>query len=340
MRGVAVHGARRCGGGHDLRTAPAKHWCALAGNPSIRSIVCGGARYHTHMVEGTWDIAGRTVLLTGGNAGIGKAAAIELVRRGAKVIITARDAAKGEAAEVSIRGQVESGAGSISWRLLDLASFASIRDFAVGFEKDVSDLHVLIHNAGLMLSRRQETEDGIEATFGINHVGPFLLNQLLEPLLRRSAPARVVVVASGAHRRVPGGLNFDDLQSEKRYAGFQAYSFSKLANVLFTVELSRRLEGTGVTANCLHPGVVATSFGRDGDSGGLWVLALKAFRPFMLSSEQGALTTVFLACDPSLQKTSGQYFSHCTQVQSTPASRDRKAAARLWEISEALTSAG
>ncbi len=254
------------------------------------------------------------------------------------MVITARDAAKGEAAEVSIREQVANDTGSISWRLLDLASFASIRDFAVGFEKDVPALHVLIHNAGLMLSRRQETEDGIEATFGINHIGPFLLNQLLEPLLRRSVPARVVVVASRAHRRVPGGLNFDDLQSEKRYAGFQAYSFSKLANVLFTLELSRRLGGTGVTANCLHPGVVATSFGRDGDSRGLWGLALSAVRPLMSSPEQGARTTVSLACDPSLQETSGQYFADCTQVRLTPASRDRNAAARLWEVSEALTS--
>jgi NAD(P)-dependent dehydrogenase (short-subunit alcohol dehydrogenase family) len=289
------------------------------------------------MADGTWDIAGKTVLLTGGNAGIGKAAAIELVRRGAQVVITARDSAKGEAAEASIREEVPDGGGSISWRLLDLASFASIRDFAAGFEKDVPALHVLVHNAGLMLSKRQETEDGIEATFGTNHIGPFLLNQLLEPLLRRSAPARVVVVASSAHQRVPGGLNFDDLQSEKHYAWFQAYSFSKLANMLFTRELSRRLRASGVTANCLHPGVVATSFGRGGDARGLWALAFRAYRPFMLTPEQGARTTVFVACDPGLQETSGQYFANCAQVRSSRASQDHEAAVRLWEVSETLT---
>ena len=294
-------------------------------------------QYHTAMADETWDIAGKTVLLTGGNAGIGKAAAIELVRRGAEVVITARDSVKGEAAEASIREEVANGAGSISWRLLDLASFTSIRDFAAGFEENVPALHVLVHNAGLILSERQETDDGIEATFGTNHIGPFLLNQLLEPLLRRSAPARVVVVASSAHQWVPNGLNFDDLQSEKRYAGFKAYSFSKLANILFTRELSRRLEGSGVTANCLHPGVVATSFGRDGDSWDLWGLAFRAARPFMLTPERGARTTVFVACDPGLQETSGEYFADCTRARSTQASQDPEAAVRLWEVSETLT---
>ena len=253
------------------------------------------------------------------------------------MIITARDSTNGEAAEASIRERAANGAGSISWRFLDLASIASIRDFAAGFEKDVPTLHVLVHNAGVMLSKRQETEDGIEGTFGTNHIGPFFLNQLLEPLLRRSAPARVVVVASRAHQRVPGGLDFDDLQSEKRYTGMRAYSVSKLANVLFTLELSRRLEGTGVTANCLHPGVVATNIGRDGDLRGLLALALRVFRPFLLSPEQGARTTVFLACDPNLQETSGKYFADCVQVRSTRAGLDREAAVRLWEVSEALT---
>jgi len=289
------------------------------------------------MADEPWDIAGKTVLLTGGNAGIGKAAAIELVRRGAEVVITARDSVKGEAAEASIREEVTNGAGSISWRLLDLASFTSIRDFAAGFEENVPALHVLVHNAGLILSERQETDDGIEATFGTNHIGPFLLNQLLEPLLRRSAPARVVVVASSAHQRVPNGLNFDDLQSEKSYAGFKAYSFSKLANILFTRELSRRLEGSGVTANCLHPGVVATSFGRAGEVWNLWSLAFRAARPFMLTPERGARTTVFIACDPSLQETSGEYFAGCTLARSSQASQDPEAAVRLWEVSETLT---
>ncbi len=285
------------------------------------------------MADETWDIAGKRVLLTGGNTGIGKAAAMELVKRGAEVVITARDPAKGEAAEASIR---EEAGGSISWRLLDLASFASIRKFAEEFEKDFDALDVLIHNAGLTLYKRQETEDGIETTFGTNHIGPFLLNQLLEPLVKRSAPARIVVVASTAHERVPGGMDFDDLESKKSYSGFKVYSYSKLANILFTRELARRLEGSGVTANCLHPGVVATDFGGDGEARGLWGLAFKLYRPFMLSPEKGARTTVHVACDPDLQGVSGEYFADCAKGSSTKASQDMEAAARLWEVSEEM----
>jgi len=286
-----------------------------------------------------WNIRGKTAVITGGNTGIGKATATELVRRGARVVITARDAAKGERAVATIRAELEDGDAPVSWRFLDLASCDSIRDFARALEAELPALDVLIHNAGLILSQRRETVDGIEATFGINHLGPFLLNRLLEDLLRRSAPPRIVVVSSDAHRNARGGLDFDDLQGRRSYNGPRAYSHSKLANILFTRELARRLAGSGVTANCLHPGVVATDFTRDGDAGGLWGFVFKWFRPLMATPEQGARTVVCLACEPALAGTSGGYFARCRPARPAPPALDDAAARRLWEVSEELCEA-
>jgi len=281
-----------------------------------------------------WDVRDKTVIVTGGNTGIGKATAEELCRRGARVVISARDAAKGESAVASIRGRV-SGA-DVEWRELDLARRASIRSFAAGVLEDFGALHVVVHNAGLVLSERREVEGGVEATFGINHLGPFLLHSLLEERLRESAPARVVVVSSRAHWRVPGGLDFDDLQSERSYGVGRAYGASKLANILFTRELARRLEGSGVTANCLHPGVVATDFGGDGDTSGLWRVFFRYFRWLLLTPERGARTSVHLAAAPELEGVSGAYFAGCREVRTSAAGRDPEAARRLWAVSEEL----
>lgn len=283
-----------------------------------------------------WNIAGKTVLVTGGNSGIGRETALELARRGAHVTFTARDAAKGEAALLDLQEELAGGPGSLEWMLLDLADFASILAFKQAFLAAHDALHVLIHNAGLVLTERRETEDGFEATFGTNHMGPFILNQLLQPLLLASAPARVVVVASDAHKGARGGLDFDDLQSKHGYDGIKAYSRSKLANILFTRELARRLAGSGVTANCLHPGVVATGFAGDGDAGGLWGFVFKWLRPLLLTAKKGARTSVYLAASPEVSGVSGGYFVKQRLRQPSKAAQDSAAALELWEVSQAL----
>jgi NAD(P)-dependent dehydrogenase (short-subunit alcohol dehydrogenase family) len=282
----------------------------------------------------TWDIRGKVVVVTGGNTGIGLATAEELCRRGARVTITARDGAKGAAAVEAITGRVPG--AEVECRLLDLTSRASIEELAAGLLAEKPRLDVLVHNAGLILSDRREVEGGIEATFMTNHLGPFLLTELLRERLVESAPARVVVVASDAHRRMFRGLDFDDLQAARSYSGERVYSASKLANIHFARELARRLEGTGVTVNSLHPGVVATDFARDGDARGAWAFFFRWFRPFLRTPEKGARTTVHLACEPSLSGTTGAYFANCRPARPSSAARDDVAARRLWEASEAL----
>ena len=173
-------------------------------------------------------------------------------------------------------------------------------------------------------------------TFGVNHLGPFLLTRELQGMLLRSAPARVIVVASDAHRMARAGLDFDDLQGERRYAGVPAYGASKLANILFTRELARRTAGSGVTVNCLHPGVVATDFARDGDAGGTWGFFFKWFRPFMKTPEQGARTSVHLATAPELNEVSGGYFKGCRPARPSKAAESIEQAERLWAVSEQL----
>ena len=282
----------------------------------------------------TWDIQGKRVLITGGNCGIGRATAEELCRRGARVVLTARDAAKGAAAVASIEAAVP--AADVAWRELDLANRESIEGFAAGVIDDFDRLDVLIHNAGVILSERREAEAGVEMTFMVNHLGPFLLQRRLEPLLRASAPARVILVASDAHRMARKGLDFDDLQFTRDYSGVAVYGASKLANVLCTRELARRLEGSGVSANCLHPGVVATEFTRDGDAGGLWGFIFQYLRFLLLTPEKGARTSVFLASDPALGGRSGGYFSKCRRREPSAVAQDDDAARRLWEESERL----
>ncbi len=198
---------------------------------------------------------------------------------------------------------------------------------------------MLVNNAGLVQSVRRLSDDGLELTFAVNHLGPFLLTALLTERLVASAPARVVTVASTAHKSARSGLDFDDLQATRRYRMMKVYGASKLANILFTTELARRLEGTGVTANCLHPGTVGTGYGRDGDTGRLFVAGLKVAKPFMLTPKKGAVTSVYLASSPEVASITGQYFVKCRARQPSPAAQDPVAARRLWALSEELVAA-
>ena len=280
------------------------------------------------------DLDGRTIIVTGGNSGIGKEAAVELAAMGATVVVAARNRAKGEAALAEIKSR--SGSDRVELGDLDLASIASIRAFADGFLATHDRLDVLLNNAGLTLRKRAETTDGFEMTFGVNHLGHFLLTALLRDRLVASAPARVINVASDAHR-FARRLDFDDLMATKRYRPFLTYARSKLANILFTRELARRLDGTGVTANALHPGFVASNFAREGDTGKLGNAAMIVGRPFAISAAKGAQTSVFLASSPNVDGVTGQYFAKSTLAKASAAANDDDAAAkRLWAVSEEL----
>ncbi|MEX0800715.1 MAG: SDR family oxidoreductase [Dehalococcoidia bacterium] len=276
---------------------------------------------------------GKTVLITGGNSGIGRETAAGLARMGATVAITSRDREKGQrtAAEVGAQSGRE-----VECLHLDLASLASVRSLAADFLQRYDDLHVLINNAGLILGDRRLTDDGFEMTFGVNHLGHFLLTDLLLDRIKASAPARIINVSSRAHRRVPEGLDFGDLQAEKSYRGLQVYSRSKLANVYFTRELARRLEGAGVTVNSLHPGGVATGFARDGDVKGLYGWLVRLASPFLKTPEQGARTSIYVASAPELEGVTGKYFSDSKETEPAPAALDDEAAKRLWAASEEL----
>lgn len=283
----------------------------------------------------TTSMQGKTVLITGGNSGIGKETAVALARLGATVVFTSRDPVKGEQAAADIRRR--SGA-DVALMALDLASFASIRAFAAAFLERYDGLHVLVNNAGLILSERTETEEGFETTFGVNHLGHFLLTGLLLDRIKASAPARIVNVSSRAHRYARNGLDFDDLQSTKGYGGLRAYGRAKLANLYFTRELARRLEGAGVTVNALHPGGVATGFAGHGDVRAPFSWLYLLARPFLRSAENGAETSIYLASAPEVDGVSGRYFADSKETEPTRIAQDDDAARRLWEASEALIS--
>lgn len=280
-------------------------------------------------------MTGKTVLITGGNSGIGKETAIALARSGAGVVFTSRDPDKGRQAAADIR---ERSGAEVDCLPLDLASFASIRRLAADFLERYERLDVLINNAGLILSERTETEDGFETTFGVNHLGHFLLTQLLLDRIKASAPARIINVSSRAHLRAKDGLDFDDLQLRKGYGGLQAYARAKLANIYFTRELARRLEGKGVTVNAVHPGGVATGFARDGDVRApfSWVFVL--VRPLLRSPEEGAQTSIYVASAPELDGVTGKYFKDSKESEPSLVAQDDDAAKRLWTASEALVS--
>jgi retinol dehydrogenase-14 len=274
---------------------------------------------------------GKVVLITGGTSGIGRATATALAGMGAEVVITGRNRERGEGAVEEIRR--ESGSDKVSLLLADLAVQAEVRKLAEEFKERHDRLDVLINNAGLVQSKRTETADGIELTLAVNHLAPFLLTNLLLDLLKRSAPSRIITVSSGAERI--GKINFDDLQSKRRYSGFPVYGMTKLANIVFTFELAERLEGTGVTANCMHPGGVNTNFGMN--SRGLSILLFRAFKPFMRSPKQGADTLVYLAASPEVEGMTGEYLADRKTQTASPAAYDESARKNLWEVSEDLT---
>ena len=280
------------------------------------------------------SMEGRTVVITGANSGVGRATAMALAGAGAHTVITARSEERGGQALADIRR--ESGSDQVDLVVFDLGDLSSVRLGAEEILRRCPRIDVLVNNAGLVRSERRETVDGYEATFGINHLGPFLLTGLLTERLVASAPARVVNVASTAHRGARHGLDFDDLQSTRHYRGMEAYSRSKLANILFTEELAERLAGSGVTANCLHPGTVASGFARDDDATGFLAFGVKVIKPFILTPEKGARTSVYLATSPDVAEVTGQYFVKCRPRTPSPAARDQAAATLLWSVSEEL----
>lgn len=269
-------------------------------------------------------------MVTGGNSGVGKETAVGLASLGGSVVIVCRNKNKGEPALAEVKAK--SGNENIHLMLADLSSLKSVRDLADAFKAKYDKLNVLVNNAGEVLSRRHVTVDGLERTFSSNHLGHFLLTNLLLDVIRDSAPARILNITSEAHRGAK--IHFDDLQGEK-YSAFRAYGQAKLANVLFTYELAKKLEGTGVTANCLHPGVVRTGFGHD-DSG-LMSLAIWIAGPFFMSAEKAARTVTKLATSHELESVSGKYFSKVKEARSSEESYDEETARHLWRVSEELT---
>ena len=283
-----------------------------------------------------WNVRGRNAIVTGGTAGIGFATALGLARAGANVVLTGRTTARCEAALKAIREQLTAegaDAGQVAFLPLDLGDFGSIMRFATAAREHFDGLHVLVHNAGFVCRERGETRDGFEAMFGVNHMGPFTLTRLVRDWLVMNAPARIVVVSSEAHRGVRG-MDFDDLQMKQSFASWKGYCRSKLANILFTRALARRLAGTGVTANCLHPGVIASEFGQD--AGPVIKAFFKYGRPLLKSSERGARTSLHVALAPELRGVSGEYFSSSRPKRPSTAARDDAAAETLWEVSDAL----
>lgn len=280
----------------------------------------------------TWTVERKKVLITGGTDGIGKVTALELAKLGAHVIIIGRNPQKTEQTVRELREQ--SNNERVDFLIADLSEQEQVRRVAAEYRHRYDQLHVLINNAGALFAKRELTGDGLEKTFALNHLAYFLLTHLLLDLLTKSAPARIINVSSAAH--FGGKINFDDLNAEKSYSGWGAYSNSKLMNVLFTYELARRLQGSGVTVNCLHPGFVATQFGKN--NGGLIGLGLSLVqRVGAISPQQGAETTLYLATSPEVEGITGKYFDQKKAVESSKISQDEETARRLWEISLELT---
>jgi NAD(P)-dependent dehydrogenase (short-subunit alcohol dehydrogenase family) len=272
---------------------------------------------------------GKIVMITGANSGIGKETARVLAERGATIIMICRNKERGEIALKELKEKT--GSDKIELILADLTEPDTIRDAVDKFKEKFDHLDVLINNAGLTLNERIITSEGYEKTFATNHLGHFQLTQLLLDILKRSTPSRIVNVSSAVHRTA--NLKFNDINQKKHYRGYLAYANSKLANLLFTYDLARRLEGTGVTVNALHPGFVRTNFGKGGRN---WLLkALFAFaRLFAINVEKGAKTSIYLASSPEVEGITGKYFAECKAVKSSDASYDLESQKRLWQLSE------
>jgi retinol dehydrogenase 12 len=284
------------------------------------------------MTDATASMGGKTVLVTGATAGIGEVTARELARKGARVVLVGRSASKCEATAAMIRRAT--GSPDVETLVADLSSQADVRKVAGEFLDRHDRLDVLVNNAGAMFTKRRESVDGIEMTFALNHLGYFLLTNLLLDTLKGSSPSRVVSVASDAHRFV-SKVDFDDPRGAKKYGGWHAYSQSKLANILFTAELARRLSGTGVTANCLHPGFVASNF-TEGNGAMGWMMRRLAGL-VAIPVDEGAKTSIYLASSPEVEGITGKYFARVKSAEPTRAAQDQAAAARLWALSEDLT---
>ena len=282
--------------------------------------------------DSTRLMRGRVCVVTGANRGIGKATALGLARLGATVVMLSRDAEAGARACDEVRRA--SGNADVSLVVVDLASFASIRAAAAELAARYPAVHVLVNNAGVNLARRAVSADGFEMTFAVNHLAPFLLTNLLLPLLRAGAPSRIINVTSSYERQ--GRIAFDDLQATRRYSGLRAYTQSKLANVLFTYELADRLQRTGITVNCVHPGLVATDLLRDR----LW-WSRPLWGKFLLTPDQGASTPVYLASSPAVSGVTGRYFVRGgREARSSRRSYDVEDRKRLWRVSVEITGVG
>lgn len=282
----------------------------------------------------TASMQGKTCVITGANTGIGKAAAEALASLGAQLVIVCRDRDKGERAraDISSAGQRGGKGGSVELRIADLSSQSEIRAVAGDILRAHPRIDVLVNNAGLALKRRELTVDGIERTFAVNYLAYFMLANLLLPGLRAAQSARIINVASRAH--ASGKLEFDNLQGERSYSNIKMYAAGKLEDVMFTYALARRLAGSGITVNTLHPGVVATEIWRQ-----IPILRVLS-RWFMLSPEKGARTTVYLAASPDVDGVTGEYFDKCQPARTTRLSHDEKLQEQLWTTSVALTGVG
>ncbi|XP_065887759.1 retinol dehydrogenase 13-like [Dysidea avara] len=295
----------------------------------LRRYFNGGVCYSKRLLDG------RTVIITGANTGIGKETAIDLAKRNAKVILACRDVERGKQAEKEIKRASKS--DEVSFKQVDLASFASIKKFAAEILEEESRIDILINNAGIMRCPYWKTEDGFEMQFGVNHLGHFLLTNLLLDRIKESPASRIVVVSSRAHTRAKG-INFDDINSENSYDPGVAYAQSKLANNLFTLALSKRLSGANVTVNCLHPGVIYTELGRHLKLRWLMKIILMPVVLLMVKTPwQGAQTNIYCAVAEELEGVSGRYFADCKEKEPSPAALDELAAEQLWSLSIKLT---
>lgn len=284
--------------------------------------------------QGASSMEGRVCLVTGASSGIGKATVLGLASLGATVLLVCRNRQAGQAAIDHI--VTETSSPHVALLLADLSSQAAIRQLVEDFRSRYSHLHVLVNNAGIAPIQRSLTADSIEMTLAVNYLAPFLITNLLVDVLRASAPARVVNVAGDFHRKAT--IQFDDLMFEKNYSGIRANNQAKLALILFTYEMARRLQGTGVTVNCLHPGAVATDAPlKDPNLSSLSRLLYKVVRVFFSNPTRGAATSVYLASSPDVEGVTGKYFIKQAASESSPESYDKEVSARLWKESAKLT---
>ena len=279
---------------------------------------------------------GKTVVVTGGTSGIGEVAACELARKGARIVLIARDHGRGEDTLAKLRAANPTQAHTIQYG--DLSSIADMKRVATAIAASEPKIDVLVNNAGAVFLARHESIDGLEMTFATNHMAYFVITNILLPNLKAAGNARIVSTASDAHRA--GKVDFDDLQSKKRYSSFGVYGTSKLENILFTRELAHRLEGTSVTANCLHPGFVGTRFGQNNAKSGFMKTLARIAMSFGIRPEEGARTIIYLASSPDVEGKSGGYYYKCAAAKPTAAAQSDADAKRLWDVSREIAGVG